>query len=57
MEHYILTNPYSGKRRGKKIAIAIKKLLNKNNINAKIIISKYCIKHKINIFINLVIYP
>ena len=41
MEHYILANPYSGRKKGEKIAIAVKKLLNKNNIDAKIIVSEY----------------
>lgn len=41
MKHYILANPFSGKKKGLKLAIATKKLLNKNNITADIIVSKY----------------
>jgi YegS/Rv2252/BmrU family lipid kinase len=41
VKHFILANPYSGRKNGKKIAIAVRKLLLKNNINAKIIMSEY----------------
>ena len=41
MEHYILANPFSGRKNGEKIAINVKKLLLKNNIDAKIIMSEY----------------
>ena len=41
MDHYILANPFSGRKKGEKKAIVVKKLLNKNNIEAKIIMSEY----------------
>ena len=40
MKHYILVNPVSGNKKGLKHGIAIKKLLNKLNINSTIIVSK-----------------
>lgn len=41
MKYYILANPFSGRKNGKKIAINVQKLLQKNNINADIIMSEY----------------
>lgn len=41
MEHYILANPFSGRKNGKKIAQNVQKLLQKNSINAEIIMSEY----------------
>lgn len=41
MKHYILANPFSGRKKGEKIAINVQKLLKKNNIEAEIIMSKY----------------
>ena len=41
MKYYILANPYSGRKNGKKIAINVQKLLQKNNIKADIIMSQY----------------
>lgn len=41
MKYYILANPYSGRKNGKKIATNVQKLLRKNSINAEIIMSEY----------------
>lgn len=41
MKHLILANPMSGNKRGIKHAHIIQKLLNKNNINAEILISEH----------------
>ena len=41
MKHIIIANPVSGNHKGPKHALIIQKLLNKNNINSQIIISKY----------------
>lgn len=41
MKHIILVNPMSGNKKGVKRGIAIKKLLSKNGIEAKMIISKF----------------
>lgn len=41
MKHIILANPYSGRKNGKKVAIAVKKLLQKHKIDATVILSKY----------------
>lgn len=41
MKHIILANPVSGNKKGVKRSIAIQKLLKKNGIDAKIIISKF----------------
>lgn len=41
MKHYILANPFSGRKKGEKIAINVQKLLKKNNIDAEVIMSKY----------------
>ncbi len=41
MEHIILINPVSGNKKGEKKGIAIQKLLKKNRIDAKIILSRF----------------
>ena len=41
MKHVIMVNPISGKKRGYKHAIAVQKLLKKNNIDSDIICSTY----------------
>lgn len=41
MKHYILVNPVSGNKKGLKHGIIAKKLLNKYNIDATIVVSEY----------------